>query len=73
MGWAGGSSIMSELIDAIKPIVKRRDDRMTIYQAMIETFEDSDCDTLDECIGQDPAWDAVYKKKYPDYFDDSDE
>jgi hypothetical protein len=58
MGWAAGSELMEEVIKAAKiyvPVKKRE----MFYKRMIKAFEDLDCDTLDECRGQDKHFDAV--------------
>lgn len=82
MGWASGSSLMSELIDIVKNEVKDELARERIYERMITAFQDEDCDTLDECVGEDPAFDLVFESlnvnsdpeydEYDDFDDDYD-
>jgi len=60
MGWASGSRLASELIEALAEIVDDDDVRQTFYSRMIEIFEDHDCDTLDECCGIDAAFDEAF-------------
>lgn len=66
MGWASGSSLMEEIVTALKS--EFADDvkaRKRVYKRLIKAFEDHDCDTLDEAIGTDAAYDEVYNKMYP--------
>jgi hypothetical protein len=30
-----------------------------VYEILIDQFENYDCDTLDECVGADPAFDEA--------------
>lgn len=60
MGWASGSSLMSEVIASLKGTVSDDKIRVQAYVGIIEAFEGNDCDTLDECIGDDEAWDTAY-------------
>jgi hypothetical protein len=73
MGWGSGSGLMSSIIDAIQE--EEIDDtvRQTIYQILIESFEDYDCDTLDECVGTDPAFDKAYYQIHPQEDNDDDD
>ncbi len=68
MGWASGSRLASDLIDALSEIVDDDTTRQAIYARMIEIFEDHDCDTLDECCGIDAAFDEAWEE----YTDTSD-
>ena len=70
MGWASGSTTFSQIIAAVKPEVANKDARKRIYLPIIEAFEDQDWDTMDECVGEDEAYDEIYAEKYPD--DDED-
>lgn len=60
MGWASGSRLASELIEALAEVVDDDEVRQAYYSKMIEIFEDYDCDTLDECCGFDPAFDEAW-------------
>ncbi len=74
MGWSSGSRLAGELIEAAKDTISNPDDRQEFYELMIDRFKDFDCDTLDECVGIDPAFDDVWEKLYPnDDYDDWDE
>lgn len=60
MGWSSGSRLMSEIIEDVMGAV---DDeaRVEVYKALILNFENHDCDTLDECLGEDSAFDRAWK------------
>lgn len=60
MSWKGGSELMGLIINNV---VDRMDpeDREILYKELIEYFEDSDCDTLYECLEQDVIFDKVFK------------
>ena len=60
MGWASGSTLFSKVIEVIEANVAGQKSREEIYKGLIEAFEEADCDTLDECLGDDPAFDAAY-------------
>lgn len=60
MGWSSGSTLMSEVIAAMKNAEVPEYLRASAYRGIIEAFRNEDCDTLDECYGQDPAFDAAY-------------
>lgn len=72
MGWASGSRLAAELIEAAKATFASEDERESFYEKMIYAFEDADCDTLDEATGIDDAFDRVWDDLYPsdDYEDD---
>ena len=65
MGWAAGSSIMNNIIYTMKREVGDTKIREKVYKDFIEYFEDEDCDTLEECIDIDEAFDKVYYRLYP--------
>lgn len=62
MSWSSGSGLFSDLIYILKRKIDEDSIREEIYAEMIEIFEDHDCDTLDECVGNDPAFDKVFKQ-----------
>lgn len=61
MGWASGSELMGEVIGAVQTEVDDAKTRRKIYRRVIAAFESADCDTLYECEGSDPAFDAALK------------
>jgi len=66
MGWGSGSRLATRLIEVAKDTISNEEERVNFYDAMIDAFEDADCDTLDECLEVDPVFDALWKTKYPD-------
>lgn len=66
MGWGSGSRLFSEIIEATVDVGIDKVTRKELYEKYMESFEDADCDTLDECVGIDDAFDEVWKAKYPD-------
>ena len=60
MGWATGSSLMEDVIYGIKIEIDDFDTRVKVYKVLITSFEEYDCDTLQECIGLDDAFDDAY-------------
>lgn len=73
MGWASGSTLFSIVIDVIQEHVPDHDERVEIYTGLIEAFEESDWDTQDECMGEDPAYDEALKELHKDWYDEEDE
>lgn len=65
MSWSSGSSLMDEVIIALRP-VKDAKVRKAVYTPLIEAFEDMDCDTLSECLRNDSAFDEAYREAHPD-------
>lgn len=59
MGWASGSRVMKAVIEGIRPVVPD-EQRVAVYVALIRAFEDHDCDTLNECFDDDPAFLEAY-------------
>lgn len=65
MGWSSGSRIMSKIVDSLKPADINDATRTIIYEQIIEVFEENDCDTLMECLGEDLAFDRAYRNLNP--------
>jgi hypothetical protein len=59
MGWSGGSELMSEIISAVQALKSTDDAQIQeLYRRMIVEFENNhDCDTLEECLGEDQRFD----------------
>lgn len=62
MGWSSGSRVADDLIKALLETVDDDYVREEFYKKMIEIFEDHDCDTLDECVGVDAAFDSAFEE-----------
>jgi hypothetical protein len=59
MGWASGSDIMESVICAVAAEVKDFDAKYRIYKEVYADMRNADWDTVDECLGIDPAFDQV--------------
>lgn len=73
MSWKGGSNMMSSIISIIEPNVSDFNTRVEIYSGLIEIFEQEDCDTLYECLNEDPAFDEAYEESNPEYFSNEED
>lgn len=73
MGWASGSSLMGAIIGAVRANVSDEAVREKIYLPIFREFRNDDWDTVDECIGDDPAFDNMLRKEDPRYFYDEDD
>lgn len=70
MGWASGSSMLSEIIEVINENVESEESRLQIYRRLIDIFEDRDCDTICECVDEDETFDKVLRERDPEWYDD---
>lgn len=59
MGWSSGSSLFSDVAEIIAENVVDDSVRKLIYMGLIESFQNHDCDTLDECTDIDPVLDKL--------------
>lgn len=73
MGWGSGSRVMGELIESLKRNVADDEVREAVYVDMIDALQDMDCDTLQECEGDDEAFDNALRQVNPDWYDEEDE
>lgn len=65
MGWSGGSRLFGSLITTLMENVPEDAAREAIYRDMVDAFQDADWDTLDECLGDDEVYDAIYEELFP--------
>ena len=65
MSWASGSSLFSDIIEAINDCDVDDETKYMLYGKLIPIFKDEDCDNLQECLGQDSVYDKVYNSLYP--------
>lgn len=70
MGWNTGSLIFSNIIEALNNADVNEEARKQIYTELIPFFEDEDCDTLEECLGEDKAYDKAYRELNPEEEDE---
>lgn len=73
MGWASGSTLFSRVIETLKDHVEDYDDRVAIYQDLIQDFSDADWDTQDECLGEDDAYDEALYNVFPEWKDEEED
>ena len=64
MSRSSGSTIAAELVEKIAEVVEDKLLRETLYVQIIETFEDHDCDTLDEILDIDPLFAKIYSEMH---------
>ena len=67
MSWASGSRLASRLIEAAEQTIGNEEERVNFYDAMIDAYEDADCDTLDECMDIDPVFDMHWETRQTDW------
>lgn len=65
-------TILAEVIEKLSDLELSYDDRVTVYEVLLEVFEDFDVKNLDECLDIDRAFDAVWYEKYPELEDEDD-
>lgn len=68
MGWARGSDLMDEIISITQEHVPDPKVRKAMYAGFIAAFEGCDWDTVDESMGNDPAFDEAAAAMYPEDF-----
>jgi hypothetical protein len=68
MSWKSGSDIFEQIIEALLDADVSKNQRIEIYQHLIETFIDHDCDTLYQLKGMDECFDQTLK-----LFEDEDD
>lgn len=67
MGWASGSGLMNEIIDAVGGGTNTYKERVDFYVKLIKIFSEYDCDTLEECLDQDDCYDEAFYKLHSEY------
>jgi hypothetical protein len=67
MSWNTGSRIMSDIISSLLDSVDviDTDARDEMYKILIRVFEEYDCDTLDECVPDDPVFERAFYAIHP--------
>jgi hypothetical protein len=56
---------MSGIIGASIKHVPDEQTRTLLYRDIIDVLRAKDWDTMDECLGEDIAYDAIYNEMYP--------
>ena len=62
MSWSAGSELFSDIITSLKHRVPPGNIRKKIYKDLIRIFENMDCDSLDDCKGEDKYFDEAYNE-----------
>lgn len=70
MGWASGSSLISDIIERMDSVEFESESKKEFYKILIEAFAERDCDTMDECVGEDDMFDEAYYEVYPERKDE---
>jgi hypothetical protein len=68
MSWSRGSEVCERIISIMEYLHDGfyGNGLEEAYDELIEVFEDFDCDTLHECLGQSEAFDTAYAERYPE-------
>lgn len=61
MSWSTGSCLMSDIISDLA-FIDDDELRKEVFKILINNFENYDCDSLYECEGEDPMFDAAFKE-----------
>lgn len=56
---------MTEIIEAFSYVNATSEKAEQFYIKLIKFFEDDDCDTLKECLGEDILFDIAFYKTHP--------
>lgn len=60
------SAIFGQIIEKLSDSEVSYDDRLLVYELMLEVLEDFEVKNLDECLDIDRAFDEVWYEKYPE-------
>lgn len=67
VGWSSGSELYDGVIEAALLAIPDLDKRVTFHMNVIDSFENEDWDTQEECLGRDEAFDIALRKLHPDW------
>lgn len=70
MGWARGADVANGSIKAINRTNLRPSEKRQFYLDIVPVLEDEDWDTQDECMEDDPVFEAAMKHLHPEWYDD---
>jgi hypothetical protein len=75
MGWTSESMtrLFGRIVENLEEEVPDIDTREGIYRVLIPIFEDEDCNTLEDILGEDVAFDSVFEELYPELIEEEDE
>lgn len=60
------TAILGQIIEKLSDSDVAYDDRMLVYEQILEVYEDFDVKNIDECLDIDRAFDEVWYEKYPE-------
>ena len=66
------SAIFGQIIEKLSDSEVTYDNRIAIYEVMLEVLEDFDVKNIEECLDIDRAFDEVWHEKYPELEDEDD-
>jgi len=61
MSWSSGSLLMMDIMNGLIETNLTKEQRTSVYEILIDVFEEADCDTLGECLDEDDAFDIAWK------------
>jgi hypothetical protein len=74
MGWASGSALMTDIINAFEMNCDcmHKPEALRFYRDVILAFENADCDTLDECLNLSEMFDLAMYHIHPSWFEEDE-
>ena len=72
MGWSGGSILLEDVVRAIEKCFdaeEYHEELVSVYEELIDLFENCDADTLDEIIGASESLDQAFRNVRPEFFE----
>lgn len=60
------TAILGQIIEKLSDSDLSYDDRMLVYENILEVFEDFEVSNIEECLDIDRAFDVVWYEKYPE-------
>ena len=70
---AQGAQVLGQILERLTEEDISYDDRKAMYEVLLEVFEDFEAKNLEECLDIDPAFDEVWKEKYPPEIEEYEE
>ena len=68
MGWSSDSllRLFGRIVEELEDEIPDIDTRVSVYRTLIPIFEDEECNTLEDILGEDVAFDSVFEELYPE-------
>ncbi|MHA2062969.1 MAG: hypothetical protein ACXABY_01165 [Candidatus Thorarchaeota archaeon] len=68
MGWASGTGLFDSIVGRLLPLLPDGYDQYNMFLTLIEEFEKSDWDTVEESrYWQHPAFEKAIRELHPDW------